>query len=283
MPNTLLYRRYTFIRLFIKGAESLTKTIESVASSIYPAQRRLLFVICDGMIMGSGNDKPTPLIVLDILGADKSIDPPTLAYESLGENDLKINMAKVYCGIYKCKGKLFFTSGNSIPYIVIVKVGKRNEYSKPGNRGKRDSQLILMRFLSRVHFCASMSPLELELFRTMKNIIGIHPSNYEFLLQIDADTILLPTSVNKLVSSMIHDSKIAGLCGETLISNEKQSWVTMIQVYEYFISHHLSKSFESLFGAVTCLPGFLYVLSKVVFQCTGFELPSVHRFLFPLI
>jgi chitin synthase len=29
----------------------------------------------------------------------------------------------------------------------------------------------------------------------------------------------------------------------------------MIQVYEYFISHHLAKNFESLFGGVTCLPG----------------------------
>jgi chitin synthase len=27
------------------------------------------------------------------------------------------------------------------------------------------------------------------------------------------------------------------------------------QVYEYFISHHLAKSFESLFGSITCLPG----------------------------
>ncbi len=26
-------------------------------------------------------------------------------------------------------------------------------------------------------------------------------------------------------------------------------------MYEYYISHHLSKSFESLFGSVTCLPG----------------------------
>jgi chitin synthase len=28
-----------------------------------------------------------------------------------------------------------------------------------------------------------------------------------------------------------------------------------MQVYEYFISHHLAKAFESLFGTVTCLPG----------------------------
>ncbi|KAG1717861.1 chitin synthase, partial [Suillus occidentalis] len=29
----------------------------------------------------------------------------------------------------------------------------------------------------------------------------------------------------------------------------------MIQAYEYYISHHLSKAFESLFGSVSCLPG----------------------------
>ena len=54
---------------------------------------------------------------------------------------------------------------------------------------------------------------------------------------------------------MVHDPDIMGLCGETKIANKTASWVTMIQVFEYFISHHLSKSFESVFGSVTCLPG----------------------------
>jgi len=58
-----------------------------------------------------------------------------------------------------------------------------------------------------------------------------------------------------------------GLCGETRIANKRDSWVTMIQgtsisqpngltvVFEYYISHHLGKGFESVFGGVTCLPG----------------------------
>ena len=54
---------------------------------------------------------------------------------------------------------------------------------------------------------------------------------------------------------MQHDSFIMGVCGETRIANKRQSWVTAIQVYEYFISHHLAKGFESVFGGVTCLPG----------------------------
>lgn len=46
-----------------------------------------------------------------------------------------------------------------------------------------------------------------------------------------------------------------GLCGETRIANKSASYVSMIQVFEYYISHHLTKSFESVFGGVTCLPG----------------------------
>jgi chitin synthase len=42
------------------------------------------------------------------------------------------------------------------------------------------------------------------------------------------------------------------------VRNSGTGWVTttnLAQVYEYYISHHLSKAFESLFGSVTCLPG----------------------------
>ncbi len=54
---------------------------------------------------------------------------------------------------------------------------------------------------------------------------------------------------------MQHDQMIMGVCGETRIANKRQSWVTAIQVFEYFISHHMAKAFESVFGGVTCLPG----------------------------
>lgn len=54
---------------------------------------------------------------------------------------------------------------------------------------------------------------------------------------------------------MHHDKLNMGVCGETRVANKTQSWVTLIQVYEYFISHHQAKAFESVFGGVTCLPG----------------------------
>ncbi|KAK1215120.1 hypothetical protein PQX77_022292 [Marasmius sp. AFHP31] len=214
----------------------------------YDDKRKLLVVICDGMIVGSGNDRPTPRIVLDILGADPSLDPEPLSFVSLGEGAKQHNMGKVYSGLYECYGHV-------VPYLVVVKIGKPNERSRPGNRGKRDSQIVVMHFLNKVHFNAPMTPLELEMYHQIKNVIGVNPTFYEYLFTVDADTTVDKFSVNRLISAMIHDKKLLGACGETELANAKQSIITMMQVCEYFISHHMAKAFESLFGSVTCLPG----------------------------
>lgn len=128
---------------YTEGDSSLRKTIDSLAQLKYDDKRKLIVVICDGMIVGSGNDRPTPRIVLDILGADPNLDPEPLSFMSLGEGAKQHNMGKVYSGLYEC-------SGHVVPYLVIVKLGKPTERSRPGNRGKRDSQLLLMHFLNKV-------------------------------------------------------------------------------------------------------------------------------------
>ncbi|KAI9496030.1 chitin synthase-domain-containing protein [Zychaea mexicana] len=233
---------------YTEGEESLRKTINSIAVLDYDDKRKLMFLVCDGMIVGSGNDRPTPRIVLDILGVDPNVDPEPLSFFSLGPGYKQHNMAKIYSGLYEC-------SGHVVPYVVVVKVGNQSERQKPGNRGKRDSQMVLMRFLNKVHFDTPMAPMELEIYHQIKNVIGVDPSMYEFVLMVDADTEVVADSLNRMVSCFVHDAKIVGLCGETKLNNERDSWVTMIQVYEYYISHFLAKAFESLFGSVTCLPG----------------------------
>lgn len=236
------------IPCYTEGEESLRKAIDSVTQLKYDDKRKLLFVVCDGMIIGSGNDRPTPRIVLDILGSDPNQEPEALSILSLGEGAKQHNMAKVYSGLYE-------SGGHVVPYIVIAKCGKPSERSRPGNRGKRDSQMMLMRLFNRVHFDSPMSPCELELYHQIKNVIGVNPAFYEYVLMIDADTTVDKFCLNRMISAMMHDQRIIGLCGETSLANAKHSWTTMMQVYEYFISHHLAKAFESLFGSVTCLPG----------------------------
>jgi chitin synthase len=161
------------VTCYTEGPESLIKTIASLATTKYDDKRKLLFIIADGMIIGSGNDKPTPQICLEILGVDVEEDE-TLAssFYSLGEGDKQHNMGKVYSGLYHA-------DGHAVPYIMISKVGKPSERSRPGNRGKRDSQMLLMRYLSRVHFNSPMSDMELEIYHHMQNVIGVNPAFYE--------------------------------------------------------------------------------------------------------
>ncbi|KAF9235539.1 chitin synthase-domain-containing protein [Melanogaster broomeanus] len=120
-------------------------------------------------------------------------------------------MGKIYSGLYEC-------AGHVVP-------------SRPGNRGKRDSQMVMIHFLNEVHFNSPMNPLELEIYHQIKNVIGVNPT------------------------FVLHDQKVLGVCGETELANAKQSIITMMQVYKYFLSHHMAKAFESLVASATCLPG----------------------------
>ncbi|KAJ7173470.1 glycosyltransferase family 2 protein [Mycena filopes] len=191
---------------YTEGEDSLRRTVDSLAALNYDDKRKLIFIICDGNIIGSGNDRTTPRIVLDILGIDPQLDPEPLLFKSVGEGSKALNYGKVYSGLYEFEGHV-------VPYMVVVKVGKPTERSKPGNRGKRDSQILLMHYLNRVHFDLPMSPLELEIYHQMRNNVT-------------------PDSLNRLVASAADDSSIIGICGETKLQNEEDSWWTMIQVYE---------------------------------------------------
>jgi chitin synthase len=248
MPENLDKFVMCQIPAYTEDEDSLRRAIDSAARMRYDDKRKLLVIVCDGMIIGQGNDRPTPRIVLDILGVSEAVDPEPLSFESLGEGLKQHNMGKVYSGLYEVQGHI-------VPFLVIVKVGKPSEVSRPGNRGKRDSQMILMRFLNRVHYNLPMSPLELEMYHQIRNVIGVNPTFYEYMLQIDADTVVAPDSATRMVSAFLDDTRLIAVCGETALTNAKSSFITMIQVYEYYISHNLSKAFESLFGSVTCLPG----------------------------
>jgi len=89
---------------YTEGEDSLRRTIDSLAALNYDDKRKLIFIICDGNIIGSGNDRTTPRIVLDILGVDPSLDPEPLLFKSVGEGSKALNYGKVYSGLYEFEG-----------------------------------------------------------------------------------------------------------------------------------------------------------------------------------
>jgi chitin synthase len=220
----------------------------------YDENCKLLFVVADGIVTGNGNPKPTNEIVLDMIEvAEWSLDPPKLEYRAVASGAKRANRAQAFAGY-------FVHNGRRVPTILVSKCGMPEEANaaKPGNRGKRDSQILLMQTLRSLVYDDRMSPLEFDIVSKV-NMLGQHSrspmSSYTAVLMVDADTVVYPDSMTVMVQALKADDKIMALCGETLVANKAQSWVTAIQVFEYCICHHLGKAFESVFGGVTCLPG----------------------------
>ena len=99
---------------------------------------------------------------------------------------------------------------------------------------------------------------------------GVNPTFYEFLLAIDADTVVDPFSLNRFISAMTHDRKVIATCGETELSNAKKSMISMMQVYE--VSEQFSDNSASFLtvefsSAVLHLPSFGQSIRVTFRQC----------------
>lgn len=125
MPENLDKFVMCQIPVYTEDEESIRRALDSLARMKYDDKRKLIVIVCDGVIIGQGNDRSTPRIVLDILGVPESVDPEPLSFESLGEGQKQHNMGKVYSGLYEVQGHI-------VPFLVIVKVGKPSEVSRYG-------------------------------------------------------------------------------------------------------------------------------------------------------
>ncbi|KAL3229042.1 Chitin synthase 3 [Nakaseomyces bracarensis] len=249
-----------FVTCYSEDEIGLRTTLDSLSTTDYPNSHKLLMVVCDGLIKGSGNDLTTPEIALGMMEDFVTMPEDVLPYSyvAVASGTKRHNMAKVYAGFYKYDDSTVpVEKQQRVPMITIVKCGTPEEQgsAKPGNRGKRDSQVILMSFLQKITFDERMTELEYQILENIWQITGLMADFYETVLMVDADTKVYPDSLTHMMAEMVKDPLVMGLCGETKIANKGQSWVTAIQVFEYYISHHQAKAFESVFGSVTCLPG----------------------------
>merc|ERR1711971_1140369 len=111
-----------------------------------------------------------------------------------------------------------------------------------------------MGYFNRIHYGRELTELDSATQRAMVDL-NLQADMVRFLMAIDADTRVSEMSITHMVYNMDKKERVLALCGETKVDNKSASWVTMIQVFEYYNSHHLKKGFEAAFGCVTCLPG----------------------------
>ncbi|KRH94744.1 Chitin synthase/hyaluronan synthase (glycosyltransferases) [Pseudoloma neurophilia] len=267
------------VTCYSEDREGIKNTLDSLCDQNY--DNKLILVIADGLIKGSGSDATTPDIIIDLMTVYHRSEASE--YQSLNGT---LNRGIVYTGTYTSstnnssdpsnvsENQLNHQrNNNTCKMMAIVKVGREDEKTKPGNRGKRDSQVIIMGFMNKLLYSERMTDLEYAMYESFI-ALDFNPMQLDIILMVDADTIVHQDALLYFNSAFVNDTKIMGMCGETKIINKASSWVTMIQVFEYYISHHLTKTFESVFGGVTCLPG-CFCIYRIFINENGTVTPIV--------
>jgi cellulose synthase/poly-beta-1,6-N-acetylglucosamine synthase-like glycosyltransferase len=134
-----ILRTIMMVTCYSEGEAGIRSTLDSLARTDYPDSHKMLFIVADGIITGSGNKKSTPEILIDMIQLDPQFPkvPEAYSYVAIADGTKRHNMARVYAGRY-------LVDGHNVPTILVVKCGTPAEQDapKPGNRGKRDSQIV---------------------------------------------------------------------------------------------------------------------------------------------
>jgi cellulose synthase/poly-beta-1,6-N-acetylglucosamine synthase-like glycosyltransferase len=231
---------------------TLRKTIESCVQSSYATKRKLLFIVADGLVPpGVEGEKPTYKILLEDIfdhkaELDAGIDNQAHSYASFDEHGASDNRALCCTGHYR-----------GVPYVVVVKVGREDEKDrpKPGNRGKRDSQLLTYNFFHYVNYRKLWNPFFENLEFKMRICLNMDARDAMYMLAIDCDTAVDRTGISLLVDRLQTNPKLLGVCGYTGVSNHMSSFVSSSQVFEYWLTHAVLKAVESICSSVFVLSG----------------------------
>ncbi|KAJ8656103.1 hypothetical protein O0I10_008116 [Lichtheimia ornata] len=244
-PHTVL-----LVPCYSEPSDIIRQTLESLARTNYDDTKKLLLFVCDGVTRSRYDSKDTHQCVLELLGYSGTIDPIPQPYVSLGQHHRRVNYAKVFSGFYE-------TGRNRVPYLVIVKTGNTREHDHAGNRGKRDTMVLVMSFLERCMNLANnrMAPLEYELFNQCYSVLGIDPRAFKYMLVIDADMQVQSDLVQKLVSRLEKDRRMLAISGHVRPANPEQNIITMLQIFPLYLTSYSGLAYEAFLGTVLSING----------------------------
>lgn len=83
------------ITCYSEDEDAIRGTLDSIAGSDYPDDRKLLFVVCDGLIHGAGNKHSTPDIAVSMIEQDPQTKTLPVSYLAIADGVKQHNMAKV--------------------------------------------------------------------------------------------------------------------------------------------------------------------------------------------
>ena len=89
------------VTCYSEGEDSLRTTCDSISNTTFSDERKLLFIVADGIITGEGEKMSTPDLCVSMMDQDPRFgSPQPMGYIAVGMGAKKENRAKVYAGHY---------------------------------------------------------------------------------------------------------------------------------------------------------------------------------------
>jgi chitin synthase len=262
-------RAYAYIiPCYNESSDELRRTLDSVAlqKPYASTDKRFLFIVCDGKVIGKGNSVSTDKILTEEL-LSKNI------HSMSSTSNTNIYSYKTWNNIFQ-DVDLYGGTYRNLPYILIV---------KHANYGKRDSLVLVRRFLFYYNKLANTqkpiitsiaqswfsSSLWTTLVSTLQLAVG-NTTHIDYIIGTDADTILDKDCTRQLISSIEVRPTIMGCVGLVDISIECNSWSPFIlyQKAEYLFAQLLKRQHQSLIThKVNCLSGCVQILRVGLETC----------------
>lgn len=226
----------------------LKQTLDSLVNQkTCPKDKRAIIIICDGKVIGEGNNKPTNELLLEIL--ENNNNPIVYEYITRDNTTSYINL---YNGEY-----------NNINYILMI---------KNKNFGKRDSLVLIRRLCYYYNNNITINENVSDAFiKKINSTFNKYFNKIDYIINIDADTIFDFNCSYELIKGIEENINNVGCVGLVDI-NMNNSFIfnpyNLYQYAEYNYAQCLKRTAQSnITHRVNCLSGCIQILKVCEENC----------------
>ncbi|KAG0002725.1 TBC1 domain, member 5 [Entomortierella chlamydospora] len=248
--------------------DHIKATLDALALSDYDDNRKLLMVITDATVDSIGNLGRASQSCLNLmdslstsesekrkelgvnLGPEPDTDPIPIDGIQRSNDEPTLDDMKIHSGHYTVDSR-------RVPYILIIRPSRHFSQT---NNGDWQKKRLVIRWLYRICFNKPMSAFEFTLFEKVRTLNRHGPGLFDLLLTTKVGSMCGQQTIRHMVDALEHNERVLGVSGHCLINNGTQNWVTRIQDYENHLSMQFSSTFESMLGAIQCLPSQLSLI-----------------------
>jgi len=90
---------------------------------------------------------------------------------------------------------------------------------------------------------------------------GVAYSRGEIIVVVDADTVLEPTTLSRLIKPF-SDPEVGAVSGNVRVLNRKKNLLTRLQAYEYLMAMEMGRRFQAIAGLLMIIPGALGAIRR---------------------